>query len=90
MFGAFLSQAGWVVTALADTATKAQGVDVLARKDHRLLGAEVKGWPSRGYADPRRAEENKPTQPTTQAGHWFSQALMKALMLLDSTLDTSR
>ena len=72
---------------MADTATKAHGVDVLARKSDRLLGAEVKGWPSRNYADTRRAEEAKRTQPTTQAGHWFSQALMKALMLLDSHPD---
>jgi hypothetical protein len=59
-------------------------VDVLAVKGSRRLGAEVKGWPSAGYADPRRAAEAKRTQPSTQAGHWFSQALCKAIMLLDS------
>lgn len=62
-------------------------MDVLAQKDGRLLRAEVKGWPSRGYADVRRAEEGKPTQPTTQAGVWSSQAMMKAMMLLDSHPD---
>lgn len=79
-----LERAGWVVTATADTAVKARGVDVLARKGSRRLGAEVKGWPGTTYADPRRAEDRKPTQPSTQAGHWFAQALMKAIMLLDS------
>ncbi len=64
----------------ANTRTKAPGVDVLACRDGRLLGAEVKGWPGKRYADPRRAAEIKPTQPSTQAGHWFSQALMKAMM----------
>ncbi|RSM48482.1 hypothetical protein DMB66_46210, partial [Actinoplanes sp. ATCC 53533] len=71
----------WLITATADTATKAPGVDVLAIKGNRQLGAEVKGWPSTGYADPRRAAEVKRTQPSTQAGHWFSQALCKAVML---------
>lgn len=87
VFGNWLSRNGWLVTGTADTATKAHGVDLLARKGDRLLGAEVKGWPSKGYADPRRAEEVKRTQPTTQALHWFSQALMKAMMLLDSHPD---
>jgi len=44
---------------MADTATKQHGVDVLASKGDRLLGAEVKGWPSKGYADVRRAEERR-------------------------------
>jgi len=79
-----LQHHGWLITAAADTATKALGVDVLAIKGGRRLGAEVKGWPSTGYADPRRAAEVKRTQPSTQAGHWFSQALFKAMMLLDS------
>lgn len=87
MFATFLRDHGWLVTGEADTATKAHGVDLLAEKGTRRLGAEVKGWPSKGYADPRRAEEVKKTQPTTQAGHWFSQALMKAVMLLDSHSD---
>jgi hypothetical protein len=84
VFIELLHNNGWTVTSAADTATKARGVDVIASKDMRWLGAEVKGWPSDGYADPRRATESKPTLPTTQAGHWFSQALFKAVMLLDS------
>lgn len=84
LFAAYLHANGWLVTAMVDTATKAHGVDVLASKEGRRVGAEVKGFPSVGYADPRRASETKTTQPSTQAGHWFSQALMKAVMLLDS------
>ena len=57
---------------------------MLASKSERWLGAEVKGWPSAGYADPRRVAEVKRTQPSTRAGRWFSQALLKAMMLLDS------
>jgi hypothetical protein len=84
VFVDLLRQNGWSITAAADTATKAPGIDVLAIKSGRRLGAEVKGWPSVGYADQRRAAETKCTQPSTQAGHWFSQALLKAMMLLDS------
>lgn len=84
LFASHLVLNGWVLDGIADTATKAHGVDVLAHTNGRSLGAEVKGWPSRTYADPRRHAETKPTQPTLQAGHWFSQAIMKALMLLDS------
>jgi hypothetical protein len=42
---------GCSITAAADTAMKASGVDVLAIKSQRRLGAEVRGWPSAGYAD---------------------------------------
>ena len=31
--------------------------------------------------------KSRKTQPSTQAAHWFSQALVKALMLLDSHPD---
>ncbi|NMM29687.1 MAG: hypothetical protein HHJ10_01205 [Cellulomonas sp.] len=84
VFADYLRANGWSVTSMADTAKKATGVDVLARKGARNLGAEVKGWPSRTYSDPRRSDEVKPTQPGNQAGHWFSQAVVKGLMLLDS------
>ena len=84
LFASHLVRSGWILDGIADTATKAHGVDVLAHTDGRRRGAEVKGWPSKAYADPRRHAETKPTQPTLQAGHWFSQAIMKALMLLDS------
>ncbi len=84
VFVAYLSSHGWTVTATADTASKSHGVDVLATQGQRYLGAEVKGWPSTGYADPRRGPEVKRTQPTNQAGHWFAQALLMAVMLLDT------
>lgn len=84
VFVNLLRDHGWSIVAEADTTTKAPGVDVIAVKGDRRLGAEVKGWPSEGYADLRRAGETKPTRPSTQAGHWFSQALFKAIMLLDS------
>ncbi len=45
LFAAYLHSQGWLVTAMADTATKAPGVDVLASKEGRRVGAEVKGFP---------------------------------------------
>ena len=33
------------------------------------------------YRDPRRADEQKRTNPTNQAQHWYSHALLKALRL---------
>jgi hypothetical protein len=59
VFVEFLGSKGWRVDAVADTATKERGVDILATKHGRTLGAEVKGWPSSNYADPRRAYETK-------------------------------
>lgn len=63
LFGAYLLRHGWLITSLADTATKARGVDLLAHKGPRLLGAEVKGWPSSGYADPDAQRRPNPHSP---------------------------
>lgn len=59
VFAEYLVQHGWEVTDKADTASKARGVDLLAAKGSRRLGAEVKGWPSTSYSYPRRAAEVK-------------------------------
>mgnify|MGYP001465439190 CR=1 FL=1 len=72
VFADVLLQHGWEIESLANTATKAHGVDVLARKPDRFLGAEVKGYPSTEYANPPKAHLIKKTKPTTQARHWFA------------------
>lgn len=76
-----LASAGWRILAVANTSTKERGVDVIAELDGRIVGVEVKGFPSRGYADPRRSGEAKRTSPSTQAGHWFAQAVLAAMRL---------
>ena len=48
------------------------------------MHVEVKGWPGREYADPRRAGQTKRTQPTLQAAHWFAGAVSSALKLRES------
>lgn len=72
---------GWSITSVADTASKAHGVDIVATKEGMTVGVEVKGYPSRSYADPARAHERKPTQPSTQARVWYAGALLAAMRL---------
>lgn len=71
----------WSILTVANTATKEPGVDVIASRDEMTVGIEVKGFPSRAYADPARAQEQKRTSPSTQAGHWYSQAVLAAMRL---------
>lgn len=76
-----LAAQGWSIRSVANTATKERGVDVVAELDGVMAGFEVKGYPSRRYADPRRADEVKKTQPSTQAGHWYAGAVLAAMRL---------
>jgi hypothetical protein len=76
-----LAAEGWRILSVANTATKEHGIDVIATRDGRTVGIEVKGFPSRSYADPARADEVKRTSPSTQAGHWYSQAVLAAMRL---------
>jgi len=76
-----LAADGWRILSVANTATKEHGIDVIASRDGQTVGVEVKGYPSRGYADPARAGEVKRTSPSTQAGHWYSQAVLAAMRL---------
>lgn len=76
----WLETQGYSIESVANTAIKEPGDDIRARKAGRVLRVEVKGWPTKGrYADPARAAEIKRTQPSTQAGHWYSQALLHVL-----------
>lgn len=76
-----LAAGGWRILSVANTATKARGIDVIASRDAQTVGVEVKGFPSRRYADPARASEAKRTSPSTQAGHWYAQAVLAAMRL---------
>jgi Holliday junction resolvase-like predicted endonuclease len=76
-----LAADGWRILSVADTASKERGIDIVAASGHRSVGVEVKGYPSRVYADPRRAGELKRTSPSTQAGHWYAQAILAAMRL---------
>ncbi len=76
-----LAGEGWRILSVADTASRARGVDILAVRNGETIGVEVKGYPSRQYADPARSHERKPTAPSNQAGHWYAQAVLAAMRL---------
>jgi hypothetical protein len=78
---AHLSREGWTVVSKANTQAKERGIDIHARKDSTDLLVEAKGYPSKKYRDAARAAEVKPTNPTLQAQHWYSHAILKALRL---------
>lgn len=77
----FLTQDGWKIIGRADTLSKERGVDIHATRDGKTLLVEAKGYPSKNYRDPNRAQEVKPTNPTNQAQQWYSHALLKAMRL---------
>jgi hypothetical protein len=76
-----LEREGWTVTRMADTRVKERGIDLEATKNGRTLLVEAKGYPSTNYADSRRAGETKPTNPSLQAGHWYSHAVLAGMRL---------
>ena len=78
---ASLRASGWHIASEANTATRERGIDIVATKHLRIAGIEVKGFPARTYANPARSRETKPTQPSTQAGHWYGQAVLAAMRL---------
>lgn len=75
-----LIREGWHIVRSADTATRERGIDVEATRESKRVAIEVKGFPSRGYADPRRAAERKRSQPSTQAKVWYSLAVLAAMI----------
>jgi Holliday junction resolvase-like predicted endonuclease len=72
----YLVTNGWSIIQVANTARRERGVDIIAKRNGQELLVEVKGWPSTTYARGERAGQPKPTQPSTQAGHWFAEALL--------------
>lgn len=77
----YLTAEGWLVRAVADTETKAPGIDLLAERDARWLAVEVKGYPSTTYDHGPNRGQPKPTQPANQARQWFSHALLGMMLL---------
>jgi len=71
---------GWHIEKTADTATREPGIDVIASKGPRSLAVEVKGFPGRSYADPRKFDQIKPTNPLTQARHWYASAMLQVML----------
>lgn len=74
-----VTDAGWTIEAMADTASGQTGPDIRARKNDSLPIVEVKGYPSRFYERGTKKGQPKPTNPATQAKHWFAEALLTAI-----------
>jgi hypothetical protein len=52
------------MTDIADTKSKAPGIDLIATYNDRWLAVEVKGFPATTYEHGERRGQPKPTQPT--------------------------
>ena len=79
----YLLAQGWTVSKGADTASRTPGDDLVAARNGETMVVEVKGYPPRGYADPRRSSEVKPTSATSQAHHWFGQAILRTMRTIN-------
>lgn len=83
-FVRYLESTGWVVQSTSDTASRQQGADIQAEKGGQMLVVEVKGYPSDRYARGPKAGQPKPTNPSTQARHWYAGALLTASLARDA------
>ena len=83
-FCTWLEMQGWSIIQAVDTSKKQRGTDIIAEREGIRAHLEVKGYPSKKYADPRRRGEKKRTNPSLQAKHWFSHALLKACQLRET------
>jgi hypothetical protein len=70
---------GWTVEHVADTASKAPGKDLIARKGSVRLWVSVKGYP----------QGTTRTNPATQARHWFSHAMFDMILWRDEDAGVS-
>ncbi len=75
----WLREHGWSIASAANTASKAAGVDVIARRESRELWVTVKGFPE--------LRPGRTTPPPMQARHWFAGALMDVVMYRQQRTD---
>jgi len=64
-----LAAQNYRIRSVADTLRRQQGIDIIAERNGAPLWVSVKGYP---VGTPR-------TNPSTQAGHWFKQAIFDVL-----------
>jgi hypothetical protein len=76
---------GFQIVRCSDTRTKERGPDILAQRrlpngslERRRIA--VKGYPSEKYVNGLRKGERKRTNPSTQARHWFGEALLELVL----------
>ena len=73
----YLIDQDYKIVSAANTASREQGKDIVAEKDETTLWITVKGFPT---GTPR-------TQPSTQAGHWFKQAVFDILQYRGESME---
>lgn len=61
----YLSTLNFQIRSVTDTASRQQGIDIIAEKDGKQLWVSAKGFP----------KGTDKTHPSTEAGHWFKEAL---------------
>ncbi len=65
----YLSGQNYRIRSVADTLTKQRGIDIVAERNGEILWISVKGYPV----------GTDKTPPSTQAAHWFKQAIFDVL-----------
>jgi hypothetical protein len=75
-----LRKRGWTIEGTANTETREAGVDLHATKNGKVLLVEIKGYPSKFYMRGEKKGLPKPTNPRTQARHWYSEVLLSAIL----------
>lgn len=75
-----LTDSGWSIVSKADTATRQAGIDLHATKRDVELLIEAKGYPSTMYQRGAKQGMPKPTNPSTQARHWYAAALLCSML----------
>jgi hypothetical protein len=61
----YLATQDYIIRSVADTASRKPGKDIVAERKGKPIWITVKGYP----------EGTSKTHPSTQAGHWFKQAV---------------
>jgi hypothetical protein len=85
----YLISQGWSLISQADCLKRERGIDLLLERDGRRLAIEVKGFPGTVYARGPKKGQEKPTQPTLQAKHWFGEALLSSIQCQSSNPEYS-
>lgn len=76
-----LAADGWDIARVADTRSREQGHDIVARQDGVDVLVEVKGYPSTRSVRGDKAGQQKTHAPPTQARAYFSHALLSGTLM---------
>jgi hypothetical protein len=75
----FLASQNFLIRSVADTASRQQGIDIVAELNGKPLWVSVKGYP----------RDTARTRASTQAGHWFKEAVFDILKYRGQSKDVN-